>query len=159
MPGLRFSSTFLLVKALKCEVVGAVSAVLPGRQGRVPVPLRRHSVPNASRWWLSAALLATASPSKYLPVESRAGWDFHSSWKVLTSQWERIFFFFFGGYFQSRIFHLVLEFLAFYFYFNFRQKPSAANVLSRGWFSLMRFSSCSPQCRAGSFVCWQGWQS
>lgn len=38
-----------------------------------------------------ATSLAIASPSKYLPVESRAGWDFHSLWKVLTSHWERGF--------------------------------------------------------------------
>lgn len=55
-------------------------------------------------------------------------------------------------------FHLALEFLAFYFYFW--QNLNAASVLSRGWFSLVRFCSCSSLwSRAGSFVCWQGWQS
>lgn len=85
LPSPQFSSTFLFLKALKCEAVCAFSALLPGRKGHVPVPLCRHSVPSASCWWPSAASLATASPSKYLPVESRAGWDFLSAWKVLTS--------------------------------------------------------------------------
>lgn len=61
-----------------------------------------------------AVSLAIAGPSKYLPVESRAGWDFHSLWNVLTSHWERVFGV--GFFFQSGIVSLrpwIFSFLIF----------------------------------------------
>lgn len=83
LPSPQFSSTLLVVKALKREAVCAFRALCL-EEGTCPCALCSHSVPSASCCW-PAAPLATASPSKYLPVESRAGWDFHSSWKMLTS--------------------------------------------------------------------------
>lgn len=67
------------------------------REGHLLETLQGQTVLSVSRWWNAGRFTATASPSKYLPVESRAGWDFHSLWKLLTSHWERgfgmIFFF------------------------------------------------------------------
>lgn len=89
VPSPQFCSTPPFIKALKCEVMHAFStaewgpaAAWEGRDMRRPCKDNQSFPLPALERRRSAAI---AGPSKDLPAESRAGWDFHSLWKVLTS--------------------------------------------------------------------------